>query len=1215
MVYAASLNAYINAGWPGVLPVPHEQKYPPPAGYTGEDGAWPSPLDYSRWSHEMPGHDIALRMPPNVAVLDIDHYVKNGELKEGAEQLDLITARCGPLPPTWASTARGMPDGTAGPSRQLFYRIRSGTKFPGNVSADIDILQRHHRYAVVAPSVHTSTGRPYCWYRPDGSLARDGEVPVVDELPLLPKEWAGYLAHPDPALAGRRTGSGYRGSHGVRGHDDELAALAFGLALQGLDETEIYDRWCTAAAEHTVDPSWPYADHDFRRHMRNVPEKTAAIREEWRQESYGWARMFGCVTDDECEQWLRDFEERVEKGEVPRTAVDEDTGQVIVTRYQPPGPLDFVAAALPRNAWGYPEFDPQGATDQDLAEQVLAAFYPSVRYAEDTGDWLERRADRWVTRGKGTLAWMISSLVRFMPAGEKADGKPEDLTPFEAAQDARYRRRMAFKDTARSSAIAAKAGTLVFSSHPSTCRLDELDTEAEILWAGGVPWDLRKSTDGPVRAGLPEETAHMRTARYVPGSTLVPTPLWDAVTAAVWPDQELRHWALRVLSITLTGRSTADIPLLVGGAGRGKSAISELLLDLLGDYGHKAARELLDPAHKDPHAEYGLKGRRLAFIDEAPQPGRNRQAKLKDLTGGTRRQGRQLYKDFVEFTPTHTIVMTANRGDDDPILSDEAIRRRVRLIPCEGDKDAVDTAMDPVGYSPFSAAWQAEAPHVLARMMAEAAAYLADPRWHLRCVPTASGLMEAAIKHDQNTVLQWVLAETDPWEAGTEASVLHAAYSQWCKDHGEFAEKLKGKFGTFMREALACEPRMNVDGRMVYPVRVRASGLLTAREFMRGGDSRYPAREPNRDQGAPREPGDTVSVRVPPAETPPFTETQRPTLVKSKKEEEEENKGYLRGTEKVCFGSLGYLEDPLTSSGSVFTEETVSGYGECKSDPVVPEKSLLPENGENGKIREKPDSPPKRKNPGSRLTPEEKAERETARKAKLAQARLDARAAKTAELGGPLVKLPAVVLRDQTVLETDAETASAFLEPVLGELSVDVEHSGFPRQHKDYCLRLVQLGGEHFAVVLDPSDPAQADVIRKALRAAKVLHAHSALADLVPLEAAGLGDRSMWTRMRDTVLAAKLTDPALCDSDEVGLKALAKKLLGPDYALSWKADELRKEIFAAGGWLTETEVTTPVERSGWAQVSLNTAFVRYAASDVMDCAAVWRVLAERSGRS
>ena len=91
-------------------------------------------------------------------------------------------------------------------------------------------------------------------------------------------------------------------------------------------------------------------------------------------------------------------------------------------------------------------------------------------------------------------------------------------------------------------------------------------------------------------------------------------------------------------------------------------------------------------------------------------------------------------------------------------------------------------------------------------------------------------------------------------------------------------------------------------------------------------------------------------------------------------------------------------------------------------------------------------------------------------------------------------------------------------------------------------LRTVQLGGEHLAAVLDPADPEQAAVIRDLLARAVKLHAHSAIADLVPLAAAGLGDiGALWAKMEDSVLIVKLGDPSLAGSDENELKKLSRR--------------------------------------------------------------------------
>jgi hypothetical protein len=115
---------------------------------------------------------------------------------------------------------------------------------------------------------------------------------------------------------------------------------------------------------------------------------------------------------------------------------------------------------------------------------------------------------------------------------------------------------------------------------------------------------------------------------------------------------------------------------------------------------------------------------------------------------------------------------------------------------------------------------------------------------------------------------------------------------------------------------------------------------------------------------------------------------------------------------------------------------------------------------------------------------------------------------------------------------------------VTDELTVDVEHTGYPIGHRDYALRTVQLGTEAFAVDLDPHDPSRPTSYAATLPGPK-LHAHSATADLIPLAVAGLVDdlEEAWTRMHDTVIPAKLADPASTGSDP-DLKKLAAHMLG-----------------------------------------------------------------------
>lgn len=162
--HAAQL--YRAAGWRGTLPLPYGRKTPPPDGFTGAAGAWPSEADVHAWIEDDRPRNIALRLPPGVIGLDIDAY----DGRPGAETLAALERKLGRLPPTWRSSSRD-DDPHSG---IRFYRVPEGVTGmwagPG-----IDVIRYAHRYAVVWPSVHPS-GRVYRWYRPDGTVAAPGEM-------------------------------------------------------------------------------------------------------------------------------------------------------------------------------------------------------------------------------------------------------------------------------------------------------------------------------------------------------------------------------------------------------------------------------------------------------------------------------------------------------------------------------------------------------------------------------------------------------------------------------------------------------------------------------------------------------------------------------------------------------------------------------------------------------------------------------------------------------------------------------------------------------------------------------------------------------------------------------------------------------------------------------------------------------------------------------
>ena len=178
--YADAAPLYQAAGW---MPLPVKGKRPVPPGATGRHGTvTPAQVEGWRSDPEWSGQNLAVRGNGWVG-MDVDQY----GAKQGAHQLAELEARLGPLPATISSTARGADT----LSRQWFYALPEPVELVGKAAPDIDVVQAHHRYAVVWPSVHPDLGTPYVWYDAEGEPL-DGP-PSVDDMEYLPQAWIDHL--------------------------------------------------------------------------------------------------------------------------------------------------------------------------------------------------------------------------------------------------------------------------------------------------------------------------------------------------------------------------------------------------------------------------------------------------------------------------------------------------------------------------------------------------------------------------------------------------------------------------------------------------------------------------------------------------------------------------------------------------------------------------------------------------------------------------------------------------------------------------------------------------------------------------------------------------------------------------------------------------------------------------------------------------------------
>jgi putative DNA primase/helicase len=163
-------------------------------------------------------------------------------------------------------------------------------------------------------------------------------------------------------------------------------------------------------------------------------------------------------------------------------------------------------------------------------------------------------------------------------------------------------------------------------------------------------------------------------------------PGWEALLWHVAGENPaIARYLVKMLGYSLLGDNRKQlIFFLTGPTGSGKSQLVETVAKVLGPLAHASSSALISRNKTERHArvEHSIVGKRFIYIDESAERISVDEGQLKRLTGSSTMSVNRLYRDTeVQVTVSWTPWQATNEM---PTLNgfDDAIRRRIRCIPC-----------------------------------------------------------------------------------------------------------------------------------------------------------------------------------------------------------------------------------------------------------------------------------------------------------------------------------------------------------------------------------------------------------------------------------------------------------------------------------------------------------------------------------------------------
>jgi len=189
-----------------------------------------------------------------------------------------------------------------------------------------------------------------------------------------------------------------------------------------------------------------------------------------------------------------------------------------------------------------------------------------------------------------------------------------------------------------------------------------------------VPMEMARCEDGAKVDVVYDEAQHGAIRRDI-----------EDFMCKIYPDAELRRYMWDHLASALTGTENQTFNMYIGKGSNGKSVLTKLMADVLGDYKRDVPLTLITEKRQKvgglaPEIAE-LKGVRYAVMQESSKGDAVNEGVLKQLTSGTDTiQGRQLYASApTRFIPQFKLVMCSNEFLDIRSM-DGGTWRRMRVV-------------------------------------------------------------------------------------------------------------------------------------------------------------------------------------------------------------------------------------------------------------------------------------------------------------------------------------------------------------------------------------------------------------------------------------------------------------------------------------------------------------------------------------------------------